>query len=234
MPGVPATTPRLQLPRFSGADPADFPAQLNQLADALDLRVPPLVGTFANRPATAAGQSGRLYFATDRDSLYIESNGVWRYLSVTALGYDVSGNRARAVPDPATEYELLFDQPGGGGDALNKWGLHPGLTVVGGRISITNDAAGQEIQGYWSVFAKVSWNGWPADGTRRMVVGPGFSSDLDDSRYSEAYNGINTWQSIGGVVRLLAGESLKLRVWHSLPSSPMNALDWAQITMMKL
>lgn len=85
MPGAPATTPRLDLPRFGGADPADFPAQVNALADALDLRVPPLVGTLADRPATAPGRSGRLYYAQpttpsgvgSRASLFLEFNGAW-------------------------------------------------------------------------------------------------------------------------------------------------------------
>jgi hypothetical protein len=37
MPGVPPTSPRLAIPRYSGADAADFPTQVNAVTDAIDL-----------------------------------------------------------------------------------------------------------------------------------------------------------------------------------------------------
>jgi hypothetical protein len=45
MPGTPPVTPKLGIPRFDNADPADFSTDVNSIVDALDNAVTPLTDT---------------------------------------------------------------------------------------------------------------------------------------------------------------------------------------------
>lgn len=63
MPGNPATTPNLGLPRYDNStDPANYALQQNAQMDTLDLKVPPLVvprvAGAANLPSTANARNG--------------------------------------------------------------------------------------------------------------------------------------------------------------------------------
>lgn len=69
MPGTPATTPRLALPRFATTDPDQVPIDLNAVSDRLDVVTGRFEsGLLAARPSTGPGIADRFYFATDDTS----------------------------------------------------------------------------------------------------------------------------------------------------------------------
>ena len=76
------TTPKLGLPYSELTDSADEPHDIRVLAQKLDTAVPGYgQGTLAARPA--AGIAGRLYFATDRATMYYDagSGADWQPVS---------------------------------------------------------------------------------------------------------------------------------------------------------
>lgn len=66
MPGTPATSPRLALPRYANSDPADFATDVNAIVDRLDIVTGRIVDTYANRPAAATALNGLSFIATDK------------------------------------------------------------------------------------------------------------------------------------------------------------------------
>lgn len=81
---MPATpTPRLKLPLPAEADPADVPADLLKLANALDAGTGGIgagvavdgQGTFSSRPVAAT--PGRYFYATDAQTLYRDTGTAW-------------------------------------------------------------------------------------------------------------------------------------------------------------
>jgi hypothetical protein len=78
MPGSPATTPRLGIPRYSGADAANFPTDWNAGVDQIDLVTAGFSsGVFASRPVASSTLNGNYYWATDTDVLYLCVEAAW-------------------------------------------------------------------------------------------------------------------------------------------------------------
>lgn len=95
MPGTPATTPKLGLPRYSNNDVADFGGQVNAVSDRLDLAAAgDSQGPLASRPA--AGQIGRYYFSTNTNQLFRDTGTTW---------FEVG---SKAVSDLLVQYKTLY------------------------------------------------------------------------------------------------------------------------------
>jgi len=76
MPGTPATSPRLAIPRVANTDPFDMARDINGAVDQIDA----LTGRFESgllsaRPSAGAGIANRYYFATDNGRLYRDAGG---------------------------------------------------------------------------------------------------------------------------------------------------------------
>lgn len=97
---MPVTTARLALPTPTLSEAADVPASMLALATALDQSGQWGQGTLAARPA-AIGVTGRLYFATDEQKLYINTGTAW-----VSIGPSVSGI------DSITAFEIAMDAVG--------------------------------------------------------------------------------------------------------------------------
>jgi len=84
MPGTPATTPRLAVPRYDVTDSADpsgpGPATIfNQIIDAFDLRALRFDSGLASaRPA--AGVAGRFYHSTDTGDVDYDNGSAWQWV----------------------------------------------------------------------------------------------------------------------------------------------------------
>lgn len=66
MPGSPATSPRLAIPRITSTDTDDVPRDLNAAVDRIDAVAGRFEsGPLASRPSTGAGIADRYYYATD-------------------------------------------------------------------------------------------------------------------------------------------------------------------------
>jgi hypothetical protein len=116
---VSATTTRLALPYPTGTDPANVPADMQRLANALDAASAVFVqNTAANRPA--ASVSGRLFLATDTGAVYYDTGSAWIQLNlnaaatVTAKGdlLVASGAGALARLGAGSDGQLLQAQSG--------------------------------------------------------------------------------------------------------------------------
>jgi microcystin-dependent protein len=87
-------TPRLGLPRPSGTDPHDVPADLVKLTDKLDV----VTATFLSGPASAlppAGVPGRLFFVTDQATILYDTGTTW-----LQPGYSPGDLKLAASPTP--------------------------------------------------------------------------------------------------------------------------------------
>jgi hypothetical protein len=84
MPGTPATTPRLALPRYANSDPADFATDVNAIVDRLDIVTGRIVDIYANRPATATALNGLSFVATDKAMEWQCVSGAWVLVNVLA------------------------------------------------------------------------------------------------------------------------------------------------------
>lgn len=73
-------TPRLSLPFPASSDPADVPADIEELATSLDQAVVYGQGTFAARPVSTVGSPGipgRLYRASDTGLIFWDTGTAW-------------------------------------------------------------------------------------------------------------------------------------------------------------
>lgn len=83
MPGTPATTARLILPRYANTDTSDFAGQVNAVSDQLDAMVPRFESGLATaRPA--AGIANRLYWSTDTGVIERDTGSAWASLTPSA------------------------------------------------------------------------------------------------------------------------------------------------------
>jgi hypothetical protein len=85
------STPRLLLPYPAPEDPADVPADVQGLAEAVD----PVVAAFAQGAAAARpapGIPGRFYFATDTHVLTYDDGAAWRNLAAPPVWGGVQGD----------------------------------------------------------------------------------------------------------------------------------------------
>ena len=92
--GTPPTTPNLGLPRYSGADPADYPTQTNAISDLLDTQVAKRRVAVTSQPILDVGvlgqiRAGRQLTAADFTNLGLSAPlGLWNLSDLT----DASGN----------------------------------------------------------------------------------------------------------------------------------------------
>ena len=92
--GTPPTTPNLGLPRYSGADPADYPTQTNAISDILDVAVAPRRVAVTAQPILDVGvlgqvRAGRQLTAADFTMLGLSAPlGLWNLSDLS----DASGN----------------------------------------------------------------------------------------------------------------------------------------------
>jgi hypothetical protein len=84
MPGTPATTPRLALPRYANSDPADFATDVNAIVDRLDIVTGRIVDVYANRPAAATALNGLSFVATDKAMEWECVASAWVLVNVRA------------------------------------------------------------------------------------------------------------------------------------------------------
>jgi hypothetical protein len=112
MPGTPATTPRLGIPRYAAADAADFPTQYNAGVDQVDLRTARWdTGTLSARPAAAI--NGRMYYANDVGRVYLDNGSFWIALNApTASSFPSS---------PVADQEVFINAFGGMGTERLLW-----------------------------------------------------------------------------------------------------------------
>lgn len=104
MPGTPATSPRLAIPRFANSDAADFSSDVNSVVDQIDdVAARISSGTFAARPA--AGIADQLYFATDRGVLYRDSGSAWSQVDPA----DLAITTAKLADDAVATAKLADD-----------------------------------------------------------------------------------------------------------------------------
>lgn len=102
-----ANTTRLGLPYPVLAGSANVPADLQALANAIDIAAVYSQGTFAARPA-AVGINGRIYWATDTGHLYLSTGTAWIDLGPNAIGPD-SITAAMIAADAIGTSELAND-----------------------------------------------------------------------------------------------------------------------------
>ena len=92
--GTPPTTPNLGLPRYSGADPADYPTQTNAITDLLDTKVAGRRVAVTAQPILDVGvlgqvRAGRQLTASDFTALGLSAPlGLWNLSDLS----DASGN----------------------------------------------------------------------------------------------------------------------------------------------
>lgn len=129
MPGTPATTPRLGIPRIASTDTDDVPRDLNAAAD----RVDQVAGRFesgpiASRPSAGAGIIDRYYYANDvvgpggvTGVLYRDAGGASPTWTAVNPGTRVIST---ALPgSPVTGQEILFQDASVLGPANRVWPL---------------------------------------------------------------------------------------------------------------
>jgi hypothetical protein len=120
MPGTPATSPRLGLPRYASTDPATFAAIFDAIVDAADSNVarwlPP--NTLALRPAPSVAE--RLYWATDKLTMYRDTGSAWQALTIEDLAVTTAKLAAASVTQA-------------------KIGADVGTVPVGGQIAWSGD-----------------------------------------------------------------------------------------------
>jgi microcystin-dependent protein len=111
MPGTPATSPRLGIPRYANTDAADFATDVNAITDRIDSVLSVMgTGTYAARPV--AGTANRFYFATDRSVLYWDNGSVWARVDpednaiTNAKMADNSVNTAELVDSSVTSAKI--------------------------------------------------------------------------------------------------------------------------------
>jgi hypothetical protein len=147
MPGTPATTPRLALPRYSNADPADFATDVNAITDRLDIVSGRIVDTYTNRPAASTALNGLSFFASDKAIEWQCVAGAW--VLVNVLAPEVTS--LPASPIDQQECVLLSDATNGvkwhlryraASASVSKWEL-----VGGGSLVASNTAGGTRASG---------------------------------------------------------------------------------------
>jgi hypothetical protein len=79
MPETPSTRLRLHSP--SSGDVADVPADFKRLRDQIDAGVIGYSGQGLMSMRPAAGAAGRLYYATDTETVYYDRGGTWAHLA---------------------------------------------------------------------------------------------------------------------------------------------------------
>lgn len=113
------TTSRLALPFPESADPADVPADLQALADRLDLIAAfDAQGLLADRPA--AGTRGRYYYATNTGQLFRDTGGAWVEIQVGSITKaDLATDALNAFLKLASAGDRKVAFGSGGGFAFN-------------------------------------------------------------------------------------------------------------------
>lgn len=111
------TTDRLGLHRFDMADSANLETAVGTTIDEIDERmVVASYGVYADRPA--AGVPDRLYFASDRGTLFYDNGSTW-----TVVGpADDSITSAKIAADAVTSSEIATDAVGSAEIAANAVG----------------------------------------------------------------------------------------------------------------
>lgn len=94
------TTTRLALPYPASTSPADVPADIQALANALDTAVLYSQGVDASKPAAAT--QGKFYWATDTSTLYVDSGSSWIPVGIPAQDGSVTAPGVRFAADTNT------------------------------------------------------------------------------------------------------------------------------------
>ena len=127
MPGTPATTSRLAIPRYANADNVDFAGQVNAISDMIDSKVARLsdyiIDLMANRPAASIAK--RRFYATDLGLEFIDTGTAW-----VPVGIPIGGGFTwYGATDPTAEL-VLAD-----GRALSRTTYAALYTKLGGASS---------------------------------------------------------------------------------------------------
>jgi hypothetical protein len=139
VPGSPATSPRLAIPRIASTDTDDVPRDLNAAVDRIDAVAGRFEsGPLASRPSTGAGIADRYYYATDAlgpggvvGVLYRDAGGAtptWTAVNpgtrplVTSLpGSPADGQEVIYQADVAGTYGGPYNWPLRYRSAVSKW-----------------------------------------------------------------------------------------------------------------
>jgi hypothetical protein len=117
MPGSPATSPRLAIPRYAQADAANFAAGVNAVVDQIDTVTPKFSqGTTGARPAASA-VTGAFYWDTDQSQLFY-SNGTFWY---AAAGLQAGTLVSRPAAGISGRYYFASDEPALYVDLVTSW-----------------------------------------------------------------------------------------------------------------
>ena len=141
-------TPRLSLPVPVESDPADVPADLLKLANALDGGSTSVAGGVAfdsqgtQSALPSAGVRGRYYYATDTGVLYRDTGAAWVAFTPATSGFATGDLKASALPAAPAGW-LLCD-----GSAVLR-ATYPGLfAAIGGAYGAGDGATTFNVPDY--------------------------------------------------------------------------------------
>ncbi len=102
-------TTRLRLPRPTGGDPADVPADFDALTRRLDaVALGYEMGPLGSRPPTVP-DGGRFYFATDIGTLYYDKGGAWVAVPTFGRGVQPAAGVAGRLWEESSTDAIYWD-----------------------------------------------------------------------------------------------------------------------------
>lgn len=228
MPGTPATTPRLAIPRYASADAPSFSAQTNAITDMVDSKVDKIVPVVSTFPTTGLVDGQEVYF---QNSAMASVGAMWRMrYRLAATRWEFEGGAplyaSNAASLAATVNGAWFDPPGAVVPDCAILVPFTGLYVVRYRFRfiISNDISGPSFSEEIGTVGLATWGASPGGDTHGSIYS--VAKNIGSSHYStiDIHTQLNmnvdeVWglRYLRTVIQASAGAAFRERVFMILP-----------------